>query len=139
MNQVSERKLFTFPNIAIGLVLEALLMTLLVGNGPPGMEPWGLYIFFLSIICTAGVSLVMWVPLAAGLGFIVTGLFREKKLKVPQRPNLAARRREVLRQYIEQADRRGMERDNTISLLGKNGWKEPEIESALATIAGSGQ
>ena len=140
MNQSSERKVFTFPNIAIGLVLEALLMMLLVGRGLPdlGRGPWGgLYIFFFSIICTGGVSLVIWVPLAAGLGFMVTSLFRKKKLEVPQRPNLAARKKEVLRQYIEQADSRGMERDNAISLLRKNGWKQSEIKGALATIAGS--
>jgi hypothetical protein len=141
MNQNSERKVFTFPNIAIGLVLEALLMMLLMVKDPLGVGggPWGgLVVFFASIICTAGVSLVIWVPLAAGLGFMVTSLFREKKLEIPQRPNLAARRREVLRQYIEQAFLRGMKRDNAISLLRKNGWKESEIERALATIAGAG-
>jgi hypothetical protein len=134
MNQSSKRKVFTFPNIAIGLVLMVLRVMLM--SGPERAQ-----IISVLIVCTAGVSLVIWVPLAAGLGWFVTELtlpiFRQKKFKVPQRPNLGATRREVLRQYIEQADSQGMERDNTISLLGKNGWKESEIEGALATIAGS--
>ncbi len=61
-------------------------------------------------------------------------LFRHKKFEVPQRPNLAARRREVLRQYIEQADSRGMERDNAISLLRKNGWKQSEIKKRQLVV-----
>jgi membrane protein implicated in regulation of membrane protease activity len=96
-------------------------------------------VFFLSIICTAGVSLVIWVPLSYLLGLLLVNVFElifRRTLEVPQRPNLAARRKEVLRQFLQEACRQGMERDTATTLLRSNGWAESDIAWAFSMPGG---
>lgn len=132
---MAERKVFSLQNILIGIVLEAIFVVFLVEDG--------LFLFGLSIVCTAGASLFVWIPFAAVLGFVVTNvtdvIFRRRKFEAPKMPDLAAEKRNALKDYLQQATAKGIERSAMVSLLIKCGWSDSEIDDALGEISAVGE
>lgn len=128
----SSRRVFTFVNIFIGIVIE------LVGSVIFGGEQ-GPYIIALTVICTAGVSLVIWIPLAAVLGWIVTSLFADKKLEAPHIASTEEKSQVVLVSYLQRVLDSGIDIEEAVNLLKSNGWKENNIRDALLTIDAASQ
>ena len=132
---MGKRKVFSLANILIGIVLEAIFVVFLVGDVEDALTFFG-----LSIVCTAGASLLVWIPLAAVLGFVATTvavdvISRRKKVELPKVPDLAMEKRNALKDYVQQAIEQGIERSAMVSLLTRNGWSESEIDDALGEIS----
>lgn len=81
----------------------------------------GLQFFILSIICTLGISLVVWIPLAFFIGTLVCMLLGiEKKGPV-------SKEQQALRDYVSRAKNSGLSSEEIKKALKDKGWSEDEI------------
>ncbi|WP_072622666.1 hypothetical protein [Spirulina major] len=114
--------------VLIGFALSFLLLTI-VGLFNNFSMFGGLIIIGVSIVCTLGVSLVLWVPLWWLLGWIVLRLLKAKAAA----PTVAmvSNNLRPLMTYIEQARSRGYSDDQIQRRLTQEGWSEAEVEAAL--------
>jgi hypothetical protein len=84
----------------------------------------GLPFFILSIVCTLGISLVVWVPLAFFIGTLACKLFGiEKKGPV-------SKEQQALRDYVSRAKNSGLSSEEIKKALKDKGWSEDEIAAA---------
>lgn len=84
----------------------------------------GLQFFILSIVCTLGISLVVWIPLAFFIGTLVCMLFGiEKKGSV-------SKEQQALRDYVSRAKNIGLSSEEIKKALKEKGWSEDEITAA---------
>lgn len=90
--------------------------------------------FLISIICTAGVSLLIWFPLAFVIGSIILKLiqlFTEKKENAPKVKGQISKNQQALANYIHREREDGFNDEQILSLLKGQGWTEGEIKEAL--------
>lgn len=132
------------PHIAatfIGIV-EILVGSLLIGQGS------GYQILMLSIICTAGISLVVWLPLAWLFGTLTISVLRlpptpeissVEAARPPAIPRQAVSARTRLDPYVAQKRAEGDTVDALRKRLRKAGWDEATVEEALQQGVGEGQ
>jgi hypothetical protein len=85
----------------------------------------GFLFFFFSIICTLGISLVVWVPLAFFIGSLVLPFFDSVEEKSP-----ISREQRALRDYISRAKNYGLNSEEIKKALQDKGWSEDEIAAA---------
>jgi len=84
----------------------------------------GLPFFILSIVCTLGISLVVWIPLAFFIGTWVCMLLGiEKKGSV-------SKEQQALRDYVSRAKNSGLSSEEIKKALKDKGWSEDEITAA---------
>ena len=122
MNQRANKKKRNPLDFLVGFIVLYVLMAIF--TGPDG----AVFILWYSILCTAGTSLVIWIPLAYVIGKLVRSIYkRDWTSTIPQRPNLAANRHEALQKYVEEASGRGVSQLDITALLTKNGWSLAEI------------
>lgn len=84
----------------------------------------GLQFFIMSIVCTAGVSLVVWIPCAFVIGvliFVWLGIEEKTPLSKEQR---------ALRDYVSRAKNSGLSSEEIKKALKDKGWSEDEITAA---------
>ena len=120
-----------FTRLLLGFILSIPITTILAG----GVEnAFGLLV--ISIVCTAGIGLVFWIPVWWLVGMltldVVVRLASGKPAPQPK-PNptkLAARDYGALQAFIAKAIAMGMDADEITQLLQKNGWPKADIESA---------
>jgi hypothetical protein len=114
--------------VLIGFGLVFLLLTV-VGLFNEASIFGGVIIIGVSIVCTLGVSLVLWVPLWWLLGWIVLTLFQSKAAA----PVVATTPKHLrpLITYIDQARSRGYSNDQIQRRLIQEGWSETEVTAAL--------
>lgn len=115
---------------------------------------FGILVF--SIICTAGISLILWIPLWYGVGYGVllalrfilplfgmdiSGIFERKKAKPtsggsqPAQPTLS-RDQQALLNYIKKARAKGLSDEQISQNLTINGWKANSISAAFQMTEG---
>lgn len=84
----------------------------------------GLQFFILSIVCTLGISLVVWIPLAFFIGTVVFMLFGgiEK--------GSISKEQQALRDYVNRAKNSGLSSEEIKKALKDKGWSEEEITAA---------
>lgn len=117
-----------------GLPIVLLVLTIVTG-GAVG-DAFGFFV--LSIICTAGMSLVIWLPLLYLAGWatleIGTAIMKGLGGKVAEKPvskrPLLSRDEVALTRYIRQAEARGMSRDEITLGLRRSGWSDEMIQKA---------
>ncbi len=84
----------------------------------------GLPFFLLTIVCTLGISLVVWIPLAFFIGTLVCMLFGiEKKGAV-------SKEQQALKDYVSRAKNSGLSSEEIKKALKDKGWSEDEITAA---------
>lgn len=94
------------------------------------------YLLFVSIICTAGVGLIFWIPLSYATGSIVLYLvsfLNSKGRKPPTETEKTAsltNNEIALINYIKQAIQNGSSQSQTTALLKASGWQDEAIEKA---------
>lgn len=93
----------------------------------------------LSIICTAGVSLVLWIPLSYGVGSLVVSIYesvsKSKKTNGEGPKSSLTNDQKALTDYIHQSRSKGVNDDNIFSMLKNNGWAENAIHEAFGLVA----
>ncbi len=124
----------TFRNIFLAPFI-GLCITLLIAACIDGC----LWFVAGSIICTAGISLIVWFPVWWFMGSIVLGiidLFRE----TPEQPRPSVDRDHLmLTRYITQALAAGRwSREQIDEHLRQNGWTDQAIERAHRATAAQG-
>lgn len=106
-------------------------------------------LFALSIICTAGVSLIIWLPLGYLVGaitFAVTRFFlrlvgiqtdskkAEDKQPAKQKQPAPGRDQMALANYIQKARQKGLTDAQITQNLLSSGWTDASIAIALTTV-----
>jgi hypothetical protein len=113
--------------ILVGFVVVFLILTLIgLFNGM--MLMGGVTIVGVSIICTLGVSLVLWVPLWWLTGWIVLTLWPGQN-KEPAIASIPPNLRPLIT-YLQQARSRGYSDDQIQRRLHQEGWDESDITTA---------
>jgi len=108
-----------------GLVIIVLLLLLFFGSGAIG-------ILLISIVCTAGLGLAIWIPAGFAVGslvFSIAHLF-SKNLNQENQPKLN-RDELALVNYIKTAKKSGLNTNEISSRLKEKGWTEEKISTAL--------
>jgi len=101
--------------------------------------PGGLGFLLISIICSGGMTLVIWLPLAYVVGLIVTSLFNfakgghnpDKVVATNGQHHVLNNDQLALLNYIKQAKANNMSNEVIASQLKNNGWAEVDINNAF--------
>jgi MFS family permease len=132
--------------ILVGFGVTFIVLAFVVGN----LADTALFVA-ASIICTAGISLILWLPLTYGVGWLtlivirfVRGMLDAEPASAGQAqaappaatsPALTNDQRAVIN-YVKQARAKGL-KDAEISLkLQRNGWTAESIQFALPGVEG---
>lgn len=120
----------------IGFAVIFLVLLLFIGPAAPVLVA-------ASIICTAGVGLVVWIPLSYGVGLLVVAIFQSlfnhdrpsivESSSGTQIVNLNNDQRAIIN-YILLARGRGFKDDDTFTNLKVNGWSEQMIRECFARV-----
>ncbi len=129
--------------LPVGIVMTAIIGVIAVGDLTSAA-----ILFVMSVVCTFGMSLVIWLPLAWLVGILTLSLLMAiylagKKWIGWQWPALEARLQrqsqdtasqspttQALHRYISQATAKGYSDDQIQRRLLKQGWTTAEIEAA---------
>ncbi|MFK0733198.1 MAG: hypothetical protein HEQ35_24695 [Gloeotrichia echinulata IR180] len=136
--------MFFFRNPAL-ICLGALIVFISIAVISGGIENAGM-IVSASIVCTLGISLLIWIPLCWVVGWTVfeicSLLFGEERMRrafriatadADQTPiNLPINNTELLSlvDYIKKCQRQGWSDTQIYSRLKARGWEDEEIEQA---------
>lgn len=129
--------------IITGFPVSTLLLSLFAG----GIQQ-AFMILLVSIVCTAGIGLVVWIPLWWAVGWLAQTLFgRFRGLgdeeDSPGRPAATAGEEPAssedlsLMQFLKRAEARGISRDAIDRALTGAGWSEAEILQAREKLGSS--
>ncbi|OGY20952.1 MAG: hypothetical protein A2126_02815 [Candidatus Woykebacteria bacterium GWB1_45_5] len=117
-----------FAKTLIGFVTITVVLSLFTAGG-------ALILILASIVCTAGVSLVIWIPLSYGVGSLIVGLLQGQRIIVQEAkvetagpgtgPKMPITNEEVaLTNYVKQARACGMPASEIAANLKEKGWSE---------------
>lgn len=130
--------------VGVGM-LVSFPITCIVAGGVQN----GLGLLLTSIVCTAGIGLVAWIPLwwmVGGVTLRALALFSNVNVEakpdspstsVPDRRELQASANRALTAFIKQATDTGMEVDEMTRRLQLNGWEAAEIQRAYQSVISS--
>lgn len=141
-------KALTFFVGILGLAVIAIMYGFFTGGDGFGTLTGLLGFMVLSIICTGGVALVIWIPvlLLAGqiLGIIILGIYHRinPSKKSPGHPpdetleespkDVPSRKEAAIIEYIASCRNTGRMDDAVIrSNLKRSGWRDADIDSAF--------
>ena len=139
-----------FGRVGVGMLVSFPVICLLTGGVNEGFE-----LLLVSIVCTAGIGLVVWIPVWAIAGWVTLGVLgrlfnvnkvaEQPKLKPTrefddqsdQNPTVGARRGKrpfaevrALKAYVMRAMEEGMDVEEMTRRLRQNGWEPEEIQGA---------
>ena len=122
-----------FARLGLGFLISIPVTVILTG----GVEN-AFSLLLLSIVCTAGIGLVFWIPLWWFVGKLALDVVWKTAMgKTDQKPasagnqtDFSSRNIGALKAYVAKAITSGMEVDEMTRLLQQNGWQQAEIESA---------
>ncbi|MGB0560905.1 MAG: hypothetical protein ACPGVO_03775 [Spirulinaceae cyanobacterium] len=139
------RNLFGASIIAtpVGAIVIFLGMSIATGD----MAQAGTVIV-VSIVCTLGISLFIWIPLCWLVGVLVLGIFAgtfkligmtaqrpvEKQVLQPAIANRALIQQQSLANYIRKAQAKGFSESQIQNRLRQEGWNNDEIAGAQAMV-----
>lgn len=123
--------------ILVGFVTIFIILTLFTG-------PSAIILVAASIICTAGVGLVIWIPLSFVVGSVVIAIFQSihsaslqsgnaEKSTGPKLVVLTNEQKAII-DYIKLARVRGFKDDDTYTNLKIKGWTEQVIRECFARV-----
>jgi hypothetical protein len=137
-------------NIPIGMVIVYLITALFMGSFNDAFS-----LTALSIVCTAGIGLILWLPIWYWVGYAVVGPLRftlsaaginipglKKREPAPQdqstksapgRPTLT-RDQLALINYIKKAQTKGLTKEQIYTKLQSNGWTAGSIVQAFQRV-----
>ena len=136
--------------LPVGIVVTAIIGVIAVGDLTSAA-----ILFVISVVCTFGMSLVIWLPLAWLVGILTLSVLMAiylagKKWIGWQWPALEARMQrqsqdtagqspttQALHRYISQATAKGYSDDKIQRRLLKQGWTMAEIEAAQTLTSAS--
>lgn len=129
-----------FADVMKGLPGTFLVLTIILRGDPVSA---GLF-FAASIICTAGISLVVWIPVLWLAGIITDWLFRliigreksDEPLRV-RRPKLGSDWISLER-FLKKVDSQGGSWESAKAALQRAGWEEDEIEKVMDRLRREG-
>jgi cytochrome c biogenesis protein CcdA len=143
--------LITAPiNIPVGFVIVFLILAVFIGSISDTFS-----LILLSIICTAGISLILWLPIWYVTGYLCVIPFRllVKALDVnlpitstpPQQPaaqtppsgaqaQSLSRDQAAVTNYIKKAKAKGLNKESITRALQANGWTLDSINSAFQRV-----
>jgi len=123
--------------------LTKVLMGLLVislGASLTGTFQSLISLALMSIICTAGLGLVVWIPLLHLIGSkaltvvgAIAAMFSDtgrKEEGAPEQKGSMLREQMAIERYIERANVYGLSREQILSALKSGGWSDAEIQAA---------
>lgn len=121
----------TFLNcVLVGFGVVFLMLTV-VGLFNDVSVFGGIFLLGVSIVCTLGLSLILWVPLWWLTGWIILTVFLRAesppKDAVPKRVN-------PLITYIQQARSRGYSDEQIQRRLLQEGWTADDVETAFNPV-----
>lgn len=119
--------------IAIGLVVSYVVGSIIMGDP---FTTWTLIV--ASIICTLGISLIMWVPLWWLIGWVVLAIFELLRERIQptsdaqlQTTPAVSRDAIALSAYIRRSRQAGASDSQITTRLKEQGWTEAEITQAF--------
>lgn len=95
-----------------------------------------LLLLYVSIVCTGGVGLALWIPLTIGLGVATIGIYtallgrRILRNKEPEEHTLT-HDQQALRDYITRMKSQSVTTDEIKTMLRSNGWNDTVIDEAM--------
>ena len=135
--------------IPVGIVVTFIFLTIFMA----GDVATAFAILLFSIICTAGISLILWLPLWYGVGYLTVILFRllvrafggqsASPAVTPQQPVAQAapageqalsRDQVAIITYIKKAKAKGLNREFISKALQANGWPVESINQGFQRV-----
>jgi hypothetical protein len=121
-----------FTSVLVGAPLAYLGTVVLVGEFE---EAAGL--IAISILCTAGVGLVFWIPVCWINGFIaraiLSGVFQNGG--PPSLPSREVADRTAMERFLRQSERRGESMDEARERLREEGWDDDRVRTAVENVS----
>ncbi len=96
----------------------------------------GLALLLISIVCTAGIGLVAWIPLWWAVGWVTLkflGRSTSERHAGEADNHWPPTHHQALLAYIRKARAIGMDQEEMMRHLESNGWERAEIQRALTT------
>ncbi len=116
------------------------LLVVAIGASLTGNFQSLLSLALMSIICTAGIGLVVWIPLLYLIGSIslaviraISAMFSESGRKeegAPEQKGAMLKEQMAIEQYINRAKFYGLSHEQILSALKNGGWSDVEIQAA---------
>lgn len=119
------------------------LLVISVGASLTGNFQSLLSLALMSIMCTLGIALVVWIPLLYVIGLIalacvsgiraMVAMFSETERKeegAPEQKGTLLKERMAIEQYIDRAKFYGLSHEQILSALKNGGWSDAEIQAA---------
>lgn len=123
------------PDTLLPGAIALFIILSFVAGGPVGA--WTLVM--ASVICTGGVGLVVWIPLAWGSGMVVKLLLRLVRSGASASHSSEDRRRTALVPYVHRAMLNGIPRERVERMLGRHGWTAAEVGEAWRRAEAEGR
>ena len=122
-----------FHRLGVGFLISIPITVILTGGVQDAIG-----MLLISIVCTAGIGLVFWIPVWWFVGMLAldvvvkaaTGKPDQKPTPVPNPTELSSRDSGALKAYVAKAITSGMDADEMTRRLQQNGWQKADIESA---------
>jgi len=126
--------------VGVGFPVSLPILCILAG----GVEN-GFVFLFLSIVCTAGIGLVVWLPVWWIVGWATLALLAWGRSTLGDKPigelpsvssqeDLSFLEDQALTAYIRQAMAAGMDADEMTRRMLQNGWQKAEIKVASQSV-----
>lgn len=135
--------------IPVGIVVSLIVLTVMMA----GDINSAFLILVFSVICTAGISLILWLPLWYGAGYLAVALFRllvrafggqsASPAATSQQPVAQAasageqalsRDQVAITNYIKKAKAKGLNREFISKALQANGWTAESINQGFQLV-----
>ncbi|WP_017718151.1 hypothetical protein [Kamptonema formosum] len=130
-----------YTNILVGFPITFIAMAAVSGGVSAAAG-----ILFASVICTAGISLALWLPLWWVVGFAITGIYSliaqlagwqriEVPITVANMTVSFTSEQIALANYTRDARAKGLSDTQIASRLTAQGWTNEEIEVAQQIVS----
>ena len=87
-------------------------------------------IFLLSVVCTVGLALIVWLPVAYVIGFFIYTI-----IAIFTKPADRGKDRVALENYVCHEKASGVSEDEIRAALKEKGWAEGEIEKVFHELS----
>ena len=132
-----------FGRVFVGFFVSIPIVCILAGGAEQGFM-----LLLFSIVCTAGIGLVFWIPVWALVGGLTLAIIGRFSGTVEEKPderhgsgslprNKDIRHDLALTAYIKQSVATGMDADEMTRRLQLSGWATGEIQSAYQRFISS--
>lgn len=129
-----------FLRLAVGFLICSILVPLIYGLVISSLSDAFATVFIVfaaSIVCTMGVSLVIWIPIFWLIGLLVLGIMYAVGLVFVRSPATPPVQRDLMAiiGYIQQSRRHGASDNQITNRLREHGWTDTEIDQAFQSLS----